>query len=85
MLGVLPFVEDPDLSWTAGPAVPQLLPPCCVQKPNELKGCETANDPLSAWWNGHLSFMSNVKPFTMANEICISLTCCTDDKYEVYN
>ena len=28
MLGVLPFVEDPDLSWTGGPAVPQLLPPC---------------------------------------------------------
>ena len=27
MLGVLPFVEDPDLSWTAGPAVPQHLPP----------------------------------------------------------
>ena len=30
MLGVLSFVEDPDLSWTGGPAVPQLLPPCQV-------------------------------------------------------
>ena len=28
MLGVLPFVEDPDLSGSAGPTVPQLLPPC---------------------------------------------------------
>ena len=28
MLGVLPFGEDPDLSGTAGPAVPQHLPPC---------------------------------------------------------
>ena len=27
MLGVLSFVEDPDLSWTGGPVVPQLLPP----------------------------------------------------------
>ena len=27
MLGVLPFGEDPDLSGTAGPAVPQHLPP----------------------------------------------------------
>ena len=26
MLGVLPFVEDPDLSWTNGSAVPQHLP-----------------------------------------------------------
>ena len=32
MLGVLPFVEDPDLSWTGGPAIPQLLPPCLVEK-----------------------------------------------------
>ena len=31
MLGVLPFGEDPDLSWTAGRAVPQHLPPwLCV-------------------------------------------------------
>ena len=29
MLGVLPFGEDPDLSRTAGTAVPQHLPPCC--------------------------------------------------------
>ena len=29
MLGVLPFGEDPDLSGTAGPAVPQHLPACC--------------------------------------------------------
>ena len=28
MLEVLPFGEDPDLSGTAGPAVPQHLPPC---------------------------------------------------------
>ena len=28
MLGVLPFVEDPDLSWSAAPALPQHLPPC---------------------------------------------------------
>ena len=28
MLGVIPFVEDPDLSGTASPAVPQHLPPC---------------------------------------------------------
>ena len=28
MLGVLPFVEDPDLSCTAGTAVSQHLPPC---------------------------------------------------------
>ena len=28
MLGVLPFGEDPDLSGTAGTAVPQHLPPC---------------------------------------------------------
>ena len=27
MLGVLPFGEDPDLSCTAGCAVPQYLPP----------------------------------------------------------
>ena len=27
MLGVLPFVEDPDLSWSAAPALPQHLPP----------------------------------------------------------
>ena len=28
MLGVLPVVEDPDLSWSAAPALPQHLPPC---------------------------------------------------------
>ena len=28
MLEVLPFVEDPDLSGSAAPALPQLLPPC---------------------------------------------------------
>ena len=28
MFGVLPFVQDPDLSGTAGPVVPQHLPPC---------------------------------------------------------
>jgi len=28
MLGVLPFIEDPDLSCTAGTVVPQHLPPC---------------------------------------------------------
>ena len=27
-VGVLPFAEDPDLSCTAGSAVPQHLPPC---------------------------------------------------------
>ena len=27
MLEVLPFVEDPDLSGSAAPALPQLLPP----------------------------------------------------------
>ena len=27
MLGVLPFVEDPDHSWSAAPALPQHLPP----------------------------------------------------------
>ena len=27
MLGVLPVVEDPDLSWSAAPALPQHLPP----------------------------------------------------------
>ena len=27
MLGVLPFVEDPDLSWSGAPALPQHLPP----------------------------------------------------------
>ena len=27
-VGVLPFGEDPDLSGTAGTAVPQHLPPC---------------------------------------------------------
>ena len=30
MLGVLPFVEDPDLSWSAAPALPQHLPPCHI-------------------------------------------------------
>ena len=29
MLGVFPFGEDPDLLGTAGPAVPQHLPPWC--------------------------------------------------------
>ena len=29
MLEVLPFVEDPDLSGSAAPALSQLLPPCC--------------------------------------------------------
>ena len=28
MLGVLPFVEDPDLSGSAAPTLPQHLPPC---------------------------------------------------------
>ena len=28
MLEVLPFAEDPDLSGSAAPALPQLLPPC---------------------------------------------------------
>ena len=27
MLGVLPFVEDPNFSWSAAPALPQHLPP----------------------------------------------------------
>ena len=30
MLEVLPFGEDPDLSGTVGPAVPQHLPPCPI-------------------------------------------------------
>ena len=30
MLGVLPFVEDLDLSWSAAPALPQLLPPSII-------------------------------------------------------
>ena len=32
MLGALPFVEDPDLSWSAAPALPQHLPPCTQLK-----------------------------------------------------
>ena len=32
MLGVLPFVEDPDLSWSAAPALPQHLPPWFQQE-----------------------------------------------------
>ena len=31
MLGVLPFVEDPDLSVSAARALAQHLPPWCVQ------------------------------------------------------
>ena len=30
MLEVLPFVEDPDLSGSAAPALPQLLTPCLI-------------------------------------------------------
>ena len=32
MLGVLPVVEDPDLSWSAAPALPQHLPPWPLQR-----------------------------------------------------
>ena len=36
MLEVLPFVEDPDLSGSAAPALPQLLPPCLNDDLNYL-------------------------------------------------
>ena len=48
MLGVLPFGEDPDLSGTAGPAVPQHLPPCTVLIMPKRGGSGTQSD-CSLW------------------------------------
>ena len=38
MLGILPFVEDPDLSGIAAAALPQLLTPWCIVQSNPLLG-----------------------------------------------
>ena len=65
MLGVLPFVEDPDLSVSAARALAQLLPPCvqgdntCILDPRrqglqaaptgESKGSTFENSTTSIW------------------------------------
>ena len=38
MLGVLPVVEDPDLSWSAAPALPQHLPPWALHICKDTNG-----------------------------------------------
>ena len=43
MLEVLPFVEDPDLSGSAAPALPQLLPPW-IEKRKWLPDVMTSTD-----------------------------------------
>ena len=68
MLGVLPFVEDPDLSCTAGTVVPQHLPPCtgpesetyvedCIKK-NTFTQEEVLHDVIFGRGKG-LSLMNN--------------------------
>ena len=46
MLGVLPFGEDPDLSGTAGPAVPQHLPPCMYVDTHVADGSQVNNESV---------------------------------------
>ena len=69
MLGVLPFVEDPDLSWTAGPAVPQHLPLCCLPKLMFFTHCVKRPPPPLCFTQSCCGF------FDITVEKCVSVCC----------
>ena len=55
MLGFLPLVQDSDLSWTAGPAVPQHLPPWTEHCPSRRRRKRSSHLAISQAYSGFYS------------------------------
>ena len=63
MLGVLPFGENPDLSGTAGPAVPPHLPPCLSVISECSRECSPESLYVVTLWCHCLVSISSVTPW----------------------